>query len=80
MPLGMLFVMKTLEDEQYVGIKAYKFTIYEEFLLRVHTISTYRVYHRVGRPACLWQGSLSHSCTRCPLWPTRSVNDKSLKT
>ena len=31
-------------------------------------------------PACLWQGSLSHSCTRCPLWPTRSVNDKSLKT
>ena len=49
MPLGMLFVMKTLEDEQYVGIKAYKFTIYEEFLLRVHTISTYRVYHRVGR-------------------------------
>ena len=31
-------------------------------------------------PACLWQGSLSHSCTRRPLWPTRSVNDKSLKT
>jgi len=28
-PLGVLLVMKTLEDEQYVVIKAYKFTIFE---------------------------------------------------
>jgi len=26
-PLGMLFIMKTLEDKQYVVIKAYKFTV-----------------------------------------------------
>ena len=31
-PLGVLFIMKTLEDEQYVGIK-YKFRIFE--ILRV---------------------------------------------
>ena len=28
-PLGVLLVMKTLEDEQYVVIKAYKFTVFE---------------------------------------------------
>ena len=28
-PLGVLLVMKTLEDEQYVVIKAYKFTVLE---------------------------------------------------
>ena len=28
-PLGMLFLMKTLEDEWYIVIKAYNFTIYE---------------------------------------------------
>ena len=28
-PLGVLLVMKTLEDGQYVVIKAYKFTIFE---------------------------------------------------
>jgi len=27
-PLGMLFIMKTPEDERYVGIKAYKFTVH----------------------------------------------------
>ena len=29
MPLGVLFVMKTLEDERYVVIKAYKLTVFE---------------------------------------------------
>jgi len=29
MPLGVLLVMETLEDEQYVVIKAYKFTVFE---------------------------------------------------
>jgi len=28
-PLGVLLVMKTLEDERYVVIKAYKFTVFE---------------------------------------------------
>jgi len=28
-PLGVLLVMKKLEDEQYVAIKAYKLTIFE---------------------------------------------------
>ena len=28
-PLGVLLVMKTLEDEQYVVIMAYKFTVFE---------------------------------------------------
>ena len=28
-PLGVLLVMKTLEDEQYVVIKAFKFTVFE---------------------------------------------------
>jgi len=28
-PLGVLLVMKTLEDEHYVDIKAYKFTVFE---------------------------------------------------
>jgi len=27
--IGVLLVMKTLEDEQYVVIKAYKFTVFE---------------------------------------------------
>ena len=29
MPLGVLFVMKTLEDERYVVIKAYKLTVFD---------------------------------------------------
>jgi len=29
MPVGMLFVMKTLKDEWHIAIKAYKFTIFE---------------------------------------------------
>ena len=51
MPLGMLFVMKTLEGERWVVIKAYKFTVVEtlkDFLyyhiLRVCDTPTYRVY------------------------------------
>jgi len=31
-PVGVLLVLKTLEDEQYVAIKAYKFTILRDFL------------------------------------------------
>ena len=39
-PLGVFLVMKTLEDEQYVAIKAHKFTILERFLdiVGVHAI------------------------------------------
>ena len=29
MPVGMLFIMKTLEDEQYIVIKAYRLTVFE---------------------------------------------------
>ena len=29
MPVGMLFVMKTFEDEWYIVIKAHKFTAFE---------------------------------------------------
>ena len=29
--LGMLFIMKRLEDEQYIVIKAYNFTVFEIF-------------------------------------------------
>ena len=29
MPLGMLFIMKSLKDEWYIVIKAYKFTDFE---------------------------------------------------
>ena len=38
-PVGMLFVTKTLEDEQYVVIKAYKFTVFERFIYCVSTLS-----------------------------------------
>ena len=34
-PLGMFFFMKTLEDEQYVVIKCYKFTILRDFLYHI---------------------------------------------
>ena len=39
-PLGVFLVMKSLEDEQYVAIKAHKFTILERFLdiVCVHAI------------------------------------------
>ena len=43
----MLFFIKTLEDEQYVVIKVYKFTNFEILIiiiLHVHTIPTHRVY------------------------------------
>ena len=48
---GVLLVMKTLEDERYVVIKAYKCTVSEIgeiflywHVLRVRRIPTYRVY------------------------------------
>ena len=48
---GVLLVMKTLEDERYVVIKAYKCSVSEiwrDFLywhvLRVRRIPTYRLY------------------------------------
>ena len=52
---GVLLVMKTLEDERYVVIKAYKCTVSEIWrdfflywhVLRVRRIPTYRVY-RLG--------------------------------
>ena len=56
-PLGVLFIMKTLEDEEYVIIKAYRFTVFEillDFLyyhiLCVRTIPTYRVYRLYNTP------------------------------
>ena len=46
--VGVLFVLKTLEDEQYVVIKAYKFTILRDFLyyhtMDICAIPTYTVY------------------------------------
>ena len=46
-PLGVLLVIKTLEDEWYVVIKAYKLTVFEILryflychILRVHAIPT----------------------------------------
>ena len=45
---GHVVVMKTLEDEQYIVIKAYKFTVCERFLyyhmLHVRAIPTYRIH------------------------------------
>ena len=53
-PLGVLLVMKTLEDEQYVVIKAYKLTVFEIWrdfnvlsyiaCLRYPYIRVYRLY------------------------------------
>ena len=50
-PLGMLFIMKTLEDEQQVVITAYKLAVFEilrvflyKHILCVCAIPTYRVY------------------------------------
>ena len=44
--LGVLLVLKTLEYEWYISIKAYKFTVCEilKYFLRVHAIPTYRAY------------------------------------
>ena len=43
MPLGMLFIMKSLKDEWYIVIKAYKFTDFEIlrdfFVLIIHSVS-----------------------------------------
>jgi len=46
-PLGVLLVMKTLEDEWYVAIKAYKLSVFEIlgdflycYILRVRAIPT----------------------------------------
>ena len=43
-PLGVLLVIKTLEDEQYVVIKAYKFTVFE--IWRDFNVFSYIVYPR----------------------------------
>ena len=40
--MGVFFVMKTLEGERYVVIKAYKFTVFERFffnIIKVHCMS-----------------------------------------
>jgi len=45
MTMGMLFIMKTLEDERYIVIKAYKLTVLRNYyVLHVCAILTYRVY------------------------------------
>ena len=48
-PLGVFLAIETLEDEWYVVIKAYRFTIFERVLcIIIHfmssTISTYIAY------------------------------------
>ena len=51
-PLGVLLVMKTLEDEQYVVIKAYKFTVFEiwrDFNVLSYTACPRYPYIRVYR-------------------------------
>jgi len=50
----MLFVMKTLKDEGYIVIKAYKFTVFEILrdyyhILCVCAIPSYRVYRLCNR-------------------------------
>ena len=37
-PVGMFFIMKTLEGEWYMVIKAYKFTVFERIFLYYHSI------------------------------------------
>jgi len=45
MSMGVLFIMKTLEDEWYIVIKAYKLTVLRNYhILHVCAILTYRVY------------------------------------
>jgi len=39
-PLGVLLVMRTLEDERYTVIKAYKFTVVKRFF-GIITLSLY---------------------------------------
>jgi len=41
MPLGVLFIMKTPEDEQYIAIKVYKLNCYfETFFVLLYCMST----------------------------------------
>ena len=42
-PLGVLLVIKTLEDEWSIDIEAYKFTVFYHILC-VRAIPTYRIY------------------------------------
>ena len=71
MPVGMLFVMNTFEDEWYVVIKAHKFMVFEIFerffvlsyILRVCTIPTFRVYQLYNEWAFVfWTQRVLHSC------------------
>ena len=52
MPLGVLLVMKTLEDEWYVVIKAYKLVVFEilgDFFVLPYTACLRYPYIRVYR-------------------------------
>ena len=44
----MLFITKTLEDEQYIVLETYKFTVFEilslYYIFHAHAIPKYRVY------------------------------------
>jgi len=58
-PQGVLFIMKTLENERYIAVMTYKLIVFEilkEFfvlpLLRVRGIPIYRVYRLYGNPYC----------------------------
>jgi len=44
MPLGVLLVMKALEDERYVAIKAYKFPFFSEFFVLPYTACPHYPY------------------------------------
>ena len=64
-PLGILLVMKTLEDEQYVVIKAYNFTafvIWRDFNVWTYSacpsypyIEVYRLYDKYALVTAWWQ-------------------------
>ena len=62
-PLGVLLVMKTLEDEQYVVIKAYKFTVFEIWrdfkCLVIYCMSTLSLHWSLPTPwylSLIWMG------------------------
>ena len=43
-PLGVFLAMETLEDEWYVAIKAYRFTIFKRFFNVQRYLYIYRVW------------------------------------
>ena len=47
-PVCVLFIMKTLENEQYIVVKAYKFTAFEIlrdfFIIILYCVSTISLY------------------------------------